>query len=63
MIKPFMIMKIEMNIGGMKPEDAMAMFNGMAPNVNAVMQELFKDFCSVKVEISANRIETGQKAK
>lgn len=61
MIKPFMIMKIEMNIGGMKPEDAMQLFKEVAPGLNGIMQEMFKDICNVKVEIQANRVETGQK--
>lgn len=60
-LKPFMTMNITMNIGGMPAEAAMEMFKVMAPHVNTVMGELFKDICTIKVTIDANRVETGQK--
>jgi 23S rRNA G2069 N7-methylase RlmK/C1962 C5-methylase RlmI len=56
-----MVMKIEMNIGGMPHEEAMRLFKEVAPGLNGIMQEMFKDICTIKVELQANRIETGQK--
>lgn len=57
-----MVMRIEMNIGGMPEAEAMKMFKECAPGINEIMKEVFKDICTVKVEISANRVETGKKA-